>query len=167
VKRWLLSTLAVLALWLPAGAQTLVFQGNQYGDVSKAVWAITPAQFDAITSSAGTNLLPAPGTGQAIVVLNYTVEMQYAGIQYATGTGALVIECNGSLQVTIVSPVLSSGNITSAVSQFGYGNALTGAATGITACGNAPVALSLSTGSNYTTGNSNFILAIWYRIINL
>lgn len=130
---------------------------------------ITPAQFLAMdnTFANGVLLAPSPGVGNAVLIEELYLNMQYGGTPYATGTGTLQLASTTGL---FPIDILTSTDIKASASRFsvttrrdiylGDKNAAVGGGFQSDAW-----YIVLANSTKYTAGNSTFLAICRYRIV--
>lgn len=133
---------------------------------------LTPTQVKALrnTQAASIVIIPAPGAGKLIFPVASFVNLQFATTPYATGTGNLGTYYSDGVSVltqiaTLIFPAAAMVLSNSGVNGLNNGSAPQNTSNPINS--NQAVALSLSTATGYTAGDSPIVVDIWYRIMSV
>ena len=121
---------------------------------------VTTAQFKNL-NAVPIQILPAAGPGKSYLIISLYMVMTYGTIIYANGS-PVVLKTNILLRTVDIPAVLFYGN---ASTFFSAGGAVTNVPTA--SAGTTPITLGLNGVTDFTAGDSNFLVNVQYTIVNL
>jgi hypothetical protein len=112
-----------------------------------------------------------PGVGKAVIVVECEANLQFpvsGGVAYATGTGDLLLATVFGFGIVLI----GTADIKTGHSSFSKPNPLAMYPSGTDARNglgpnNSPIVINMSTAVRYTAGNSNIVVTLRYRIIDI